>query len=470
MKKLEKRALICIFFSLIFVLGLGLFVFKMAKDGGKWAAHPGNLAVYKNGYITKGSIYDRNDKLLLKNTKKGKPKYNKDIEIREATLHTVGDPVGNIATGANRIFADIMIGYNFFTGTYSQGNSGRKITLTIDAEVCKTASQALAGRKGTVGVYNYETGEIICMVSAPTYDPLDPPKVAPDDTSGMYLNKLTASKVVPGSIFKILTSNAAIENLDDLDNFEYYCKGSMSLGDAAVDTIRCVYPHGQVDFKKALAVSCNCAFAVLSIDIGKGNLKQQFKNSGLPSSYDINGMSTIPSSAEFPNEDVTLAWTGIGQYNDLVNPASMMVYMGAIAKGGVAAEPRIIQRAQPEKNIFENLPDNPVTDFFMNTTAGVSGKKETQRLVNESTAVALQKMMKNNVKVTYGKENFPGLKIYAKSGTAELGSNKEPHSWFSGFIKNGDYPLAFIVLVENSGTGNEVAGRVTNTVLQDIVN
>ena len=77
-------------------------------------------------------------------------------------------------------------------------------------------------------------------------------------------------------------------------------------------------------------------------------------------------------------------------------------------------------------------------------------------------------MMKNNVNKEYGQGNFPGLDIYAKSGTAEVGTSNS-NAWFAGFIKNSDYPYAFIVCVENGGYGSSVAGPVANTVMQKVI-
>ena len=79
-------------------------------------------------------------------------------------------------------------------------------------------------------------------------------------------------------------------------------------------------------------------------------------------------------------------------------------------------------------------------------------------------------MMANNVKSHYGSDMFPGLNVCAKSGTAEVGGNKKPNAWFSGFIDDEQNPYAFVVLVENGGYGTSVAGSVANKVLQDIVN
>ena len=140
---------------------------------------------------------------------------------------------------------------------------------------------------------------------------------------------------------------------------------------------------------------------------------------------------------------LNLAWAGIGQYNDQLNPCSMLVYMGAIARDGVSVEPRLLHSA-------------------------LGSAVETDRMIEASTAKKLRAMMKNNVEVSYGESNFPGLDIYAKSGTAEV-YGRDPNAWFAGFINNDDAPYAFIVCVENGGYGSSVAGPVANQVLQALV-
>ena len=78
-------------------------------------------------------------------------------------------------------------------------------------------------------------------------------------------------------------------------------------------------------------------------------------------------------------------------------------------------------------------------------------------------------MMRNNVVSTYGAASFPDLAVCAKSGTAEVGGGLLPHATFAGFIADADYPLAFIVVVENAGSGSEVCASIAGTVLQHCV-
>ena len=86
------------------------------------------------------------------------------------------------------------------------------------------------------------------------------------------------------------------------------------------------------------------------------------------------------------------------------------------------------------------------------------------------TAEVLAQLMADNVEKTYGTKRFPNMDLCAKSGTAEVGEGKAPHAWFAGFLRNEDAPYAFVVLVENGGGGNAVAGTVAGKVLNIMVN
>lgn len=169
MKKLEKRSIICLTMAAVLFLGVCVFTYRFVTQGSDWATFYANQHIYSEGRLAIGTIYDVNGTLLAENDN-GEVLYNDDETIRRATVHAVGDLDGNIATAAKSAFKSRLVGYNLLTGTYSVTGKGNDLTLTIDADICKTAYEALAGRDGLVGVYNYETGEIICMVSSPGFD------------------------------------------------------------------------------------------------------------------------------------------------------------------------------------------------------------------------------------------------------------------------------------------------------------
>lgn len=452
MKKIEKRAIMCLMLAFVLVVGIGIFSYRYVTQGDDWASYEGNRDVYARGDLAKGALYDVNGQLLMKNTSEGMV-FNENSDVRKALMHVTGDKDNNISTGANRAFTDDLVGYDLINGVYSLNNSGTDITLTLDSEACAAAYRALNGRNGAVGVYNYKTGEIVCMVSSPTYDPENPPSLSADDKSGVYINRFTSSKFPPGSIFKLVTAAASIETLDDAYSFEVKCTGHEDYGHG--DKVTDLASHGTVDLKKALEVSCNIYFGKLSEKLGGSTIEKYVEKTGLNESLDIDGIHTAAGSFEYPSGGVSLAWTGIGQHKDLVNPCAMMVYMGAIANNGTAVLPSIIK---PTTFIDQQLKKLP--KFGTKTSS----------MIESTTAASLKEMMANNVENHYGSNMFPGLNVCAKSGTAEVGGNKKPNAWFAGFLDDEQNPYAFIVLVENGGYGTSVAGSVANKVLQNIVN
>lgn len=449
MKKIEKRAIMCLLLGLVLLGGLCYFIYKDWNEGDEWATYKGNRDVFADGKLAKGALYDSNGLLIMKNTSDGM-QFNEDYSTRCALMHITGDKNNNISTGSNRIFLDKMIGFDFINGIYSLNNDGEDVSLTINSNVCAAAYNAMAGRKGTVGVYNYETGEIVCMFSSPTFDPADPPSDPPE---GSYINRFTSASFAPGSTFKLVTAAAAIEKLEDAYTYTVDCTGSVDYGHG--DEVTDMSAHGTVDLEEALEVSCNCYFGRLAEKLGGNLLEKYVKKTKLDESIDIDGIETKAGSFDYPDGGVNLAWTGIGQYHDMVNPCAMMVYMGAIANDGTAVMPTIIK------------PDNIVGEKI-NEVKAASIKKE--EMIDPATAGALKGMMANNVESHYGGEGtFPGLELCAKTGTAEVAGQSAPNSWFVGFLDDPENPYAFVVLVEEGGYGIDAAGSVANQVLQDLV-
>lgn len=429
---MEGRAVICLILAGALVVGLVIFICNLAVNGGSWASFYANTHVYTNGKLAVGAVYDRNGVLLLQNDQDGSH-YNEDSSIRKATLQVVGDPDENISTAVNYVFKSDIIGYNMVTGTKGiLFGLGRDLTLTIDADVSKVAYEALGGYDGFVGVYNWKTGEIICMVSKPTYDPASSDG-ATNAKSGSNINKVLSATATPGSTFKLVTTAAALENIDGIDQWTYTCTGSCLIEG---EKVTCQSAHGTMDIYGALANSCNCAYATLTVEMGSDVMKQTVEDLGLTSTYSINGITSVPSTFNFDTYNINLGWAGIGQFEDQVNPLAMMVYMGAIAGDGTAKKPYIIKGDS----------EGSVT------------------LLNSSTATKIGDMMRNNVINNYGDSNYPGLDLHAKSGTAEGGTGQSPDAWFCGY--SGDY--AFVVCVEKGGYGAAVAGPVANKVLQAI--
>ena len=446
MKKLQRRTLFVLLFILALAAGTVVLCAFYVKDGAQWASFYGNQHVYTNGRIASGSIQDRNGTTLF-DCAEGQ--YSDDKTTRISTLHAIGDKQGNINTGAKNLFADQLVGFSLITGTSGTGNT---IKLTLDANLNNAAYQAMAGRKGVAALYNYETGEVLCMLSTPSFDPADDAevaKVAAGDSNydGAYLNRFLSGTYTPGSTFKLVTAAAALETLHNEDSFSYTCTGSLTLNG---EKITCPSVHGTQDFATALSNSCNGAFATLATQVGGKTLEKYAKEAGLTSKVNVNGLNTAAGSFTAGTSDNDVGWSGVGQYKDLVNPCAELTLMGCIAQGGSAATPRLLKSVTSSKG----LPVAHVTT----ETSKIGWKADT--------CDKIRTLMHNNVTSNYSKNlDFGGLNVCAKSGTAEVGTSK-PHAWFVGFVEDSAYPYAFVVVVENGGWGSSVAGGVAASLLK----
>lgn len=439
MNKVKNRTIIALFLVLLLTAGIVFYTLSYVKDGIQWASFASNKSVFTSGKLTRGKIVDRNGVLLLQNTSEGKV-YNQDPLIRTANLHVVGDRNGNIGSSVARKYAALLTGFDPIQGCYSFSDSGTTVTLTLDAELCADAYKALDGRKGCVMIVNYKTGEIPCMVSTPTFDPDNVPSDLETNSKylGAYMNRCLSSTFTPGSIFKLITTACAIDNIDGLFDIEFECSGSCEIGG---DQVNCQGVHGKIKIGEALAKSCNCAFAELSLMLGSDLLQEYAERFGLTASHSFGELITAQGNFDAAEDDFELAWSGIGQSTDLVCPSAMLRAVAAIANNGEAVTPHILKSEGSSK----------------------------ERIISEKTAQTLTLLMSNNVTNNYGQANYPGLDLCAKSGTAEVGGDSVPHAWFTGFIRRDDAPLAFIVFIENGGSGSANAGKVANTVLQSAV-
>ena len=454
MNNTTKRAYVLIIFILAFLVGLGFMVYGFYVNGDEWTSKLVNKHIYSNGQIANaGSVYDCNG-VALAYSKDGKRFYNESATIRKATLHAVGDTSSFIATGVQSIYSSQLSGYDFVNGVYNlkKYNRGNDINLTLDAEVCRTAYNAFDGRKGTVGVYNYKTGEIVCMVSTPTYDPSNKPSDMDGNEKyeGVYLNRFISGVYTPGSTFKVVTALSALQNIPDIESRSFTCTGKFqtSTGDVICNSV-----HGEVTFEEAFNRSCNSAFAEIALELGKQKLTETAFGIGFNTKYSMGKTPIAKSTFDISKaNDVDFGWAGIGQYTTLVNPCHILTIMGAIANGGAAIEPYYV------KSIVS--PAGEVTEIGSATVSETIS-------IDPTVANTLRSLMRSNVVNYYTDAKFPGLKMCGKTGTAQI-DNGESHSWFVGFSINPETPYAVVCVAENSGYGLATAGKIVNKVMQAI--
>lgn len=424
MKKVKRRATAALLIAALLVVGLAVYLVRLADDGGAWAS-------YFSGGTPGGTILDRNGVVLYSSDEDGYS-FAEDWSTRVSCYHLLGDPNGNVRTGALRQFRDRLAGYSFLEGA----TSGKTISLSVDSTLNVTAYSALAGRSGAVMLMDYTTGEVLCMVSSPGDDPENP---SSEPADGTYLNKCLSSSFTPGSVFKLVTLAAAIDNIPDLFERSLWCEGEMIVDGAL---LTCTGSHGSQTIEQALANSCNCAFGTLALELGPELMAEYAEKLGMTASLQLDGMDVLPGSfTKGGAGSVGLAWSGVGQYEDLVCPYAMLRYVSAIANGGSVYEPTLLGHGSLDR--------------------------ETE-LLSAETAQRIAEMMNYNVQNAYGSWVFPGLDVSAKTGTAEVGDGTS-HAWMTGFLNDPAHPYAFVVILEHAGGGLANAGPVANTVLQAAV-
>ncbi|MBQ1716375.1 MAG: penicillin-binding protein [Ruminococcus sp.] len=448
MKRILKRSTLILVFTLLFIGGASFFCVELVFNADDWANQPYNAHISGNGGLEQaGAVYDRNGTVLAK-TQGTDRVYNENYSVRVGLLHTVGDNSLNISTAVQSKYRSQLTGYSLIWGLNMPQSlrTSHDITLTVDANASAAAYDALSayGKQGACVVYDYKTGEVISSVSTYSYDPEAPPEINEDNEheyEGVYLDHVLSSSYTPGSIFKLVTAAAAIENIPDLFERTWYCEGHEDIGGQEV---RCVdgEAHGTLDFYGALEHSCNIVFAELAVELGPEKMTAAAEKMGINLSYEIDDVSTAKGHYDVSKATTNeLAWSGVGQYNDEVNPMQMAILCGAIANGGNSVNPTYIKSGTGDLLKMIGLNDT-----------------KSRELLKSSTASTLSRSMPSYT--------FGSLSVRAKTGTAEVGDEKSPNAWMVGFSTDEDCPLAFACVVEDAGFGSQYARPVAETAMQ----
>lgn len=461
MRKIRSRIGICSVVLALFLAGILYLMNAYRRNASDWFLTSYNRHLYSSDYVLlTGTVVDRNG-VTLSYVSDGTRLYNGDADIRKATLHVVGDPYNKIGTSTLATMRNDLVSFSAMQGIASVDEAGNTVVLTLDAKLTAAAYRALDGKNGTVCLYNYQTGEILALVSTPTYDPMNIPEDLEDnrDYSGAYLNRFFSTTATPGSVMKPVILQAALETMQASDwdpaqtgplaDSIFNCKGTISFADGYVN---CPKVHGKQSLTETLANSCNCAYASLAVTLGGETVSEFIQKCGLTKSYRVGNISTARGTFEITGiADYRLGYAGVGLYHDQVNPCSLLVYYGAIAGGGKAAVPNTVLEVRDSSGKMLRKPEAVMSD----------------KLMEASTAEYLRKALSEDVRLTYGKDRFP-CNIAAKSGTVSQSSGAS-NCWFAGFTTDPDMPYAFVVYIEHGGSGSRAAGDVAAALLRELV-
>ena len=340
---------------------------------------------------------------------------------------------------------------------------GTDITLTVDAKLQAYASDCLEGVKGSVVIMDPRNGEILTMASSPSFDSNifvergKGEQAADYMKSGTHpmLNRAVSGQYPPGSIFKIIMSDAGLETKTITEHTTFVCTGKFFLGRAEFDCWK-EGGHGPQDLRDAITHSCNNYFYNVGHKLGPDVISEYAQKFGLgkPTGIDIGvesaGLVPNPAwkkakrgQAWYEGETINYA---IGQGDLLVTPLQMVEVVSVFATEGSAPRPHIIKKVG---------------------NADVKIPKPRTIPVSKAAIETIKSAMVNVVASDTGtgqRARMEGIKVAAKTGTAQT-PNGEPHAWFLGFAPADDPKIAFVVMVEHGGHGGVTAADIAKKML-----
>ncbi len=346
---------------------------------------------------------------------------------------------------------------------------GNALYLSIDQNLQAYAESLLVNYSGSAVMMNYENGEILTLVSSPSYDSdlftegltqTEWDSIVQDKRIPLF-NRTIRGQYPPGSIYKMVAAMAALEKGVITPETEFECTGVFDMGGRH---FKCAHVHGVENLNEAIAHSCNIYFYNVILELGVDDWSSYAKE------MKFGELTGIDLPGELPglNPDRTFLdeqygrrkwWKGmwlnmvIGQGDVLVTPLQALRYTGILATHGKAVTPHLLRSIHyTEDNSIEN-PEYPVS-YIQN--------------ISKSTWKAIDHGMLNAVQSSWGTArtaNVPGLKMYGKTGTAQ-NPHGEPHGWFVGFSKLKDFPYAISVFIEHGIAGADVAAPVAGQLLK----
>jgi penicillin-binding protein 2 len=396
-----------------------------------------------------------------------------------------GDVVGK--SGLERQYNDILMGTDGMRRvvvnsvgkemkdmrlTEQEAIPGKQIQLTIDYDLQQVAEQSLGARPGAVVALDPRTGEVLAMVSRPTPDsndfairiPKEEWRQLNEDPLRPLLNRAIQAQLAPGSVFKIVTATAMLEDHNPPENFTSFCPG---YGTFYGRQFKCwVFgksSHGTVDVRKAIMESCDVFFYNVGMRLGIDRLSFYGSKLGIGhrTGIDLPSEETgLMPSEEWVERVFHRKWyagetisVSTGQGAVTTTPLQLARMIGGIASGGVFKQPHMIKNAQnvgEEKFALSEHTIEKVTDAMY-------------AVVNEGGTGASLKLA--------------GIELSGKSGTAQvigyatrerLGKQKkfEDNAWFVGYAPRRNPEIVVAVLVQESG---QHGGTASGPVVRDII-
>jgi penicillin-binding protein 2 len=356
--------------------------------------------------------------------------------------------------------------------SYKPAKSGSDICLTINADIQQAAYRVLGNRRGTIILSKPATGEIIAMVSSPSYDPnrLHGPQNA-EYVNGLITDKTglplffrsIAGKYSPGSIFKIVTAIAGLETGKASENTQWTCNGTYDVGNRSFREHYTPHGHGTVTFKNAIAESCDVAFWQLGVRLGSKQIGKYASILGYGSKLGID----LPGekAGRVPDREYKLKYWREEWYDgDTANMAigqgfveatvlQVLWSVNAIVTDGVVPRPHVLKAVFREGD-FKDAVLPPPRDLEISPNTARIVREGMRRAVLYGTCKQLKDV---------------GVSVAGKTGTADVPHGQDPHAWFVGFFPYDHPKYTLVVLIENGGKASDSSVPVAKQFIRRLI-
>lgn len=348
------------------------------------------------------------------------------------------------------------------------------IDLTIQSIVEKYLKEACIDNKctdgGNIVVMNPQNGDILAMATYPNYNLNEPYEAYTDELKevwetleqgektknlqAVWRNRAIADTYEPGSVFKLITSSAALEEgITQTDKEgEFNCNGGIEIAGVRIKCWRYYRPHGSESLRKALMNSCNPVFIGLGQKIGVQKYYEYLRKFNLlnPTGIDLPGEATSIFLAENKVGPVELATISFGQRFE-ITPIQLATAISSISNGGMKVKPRVVKQVINSET--KEIRDIPV--------------EKTDRVISEKTSKDVLSMMESVVSEGTGKNaKVAGYRIGGKTGTSEDGVNTNKYVTSFCGVAPIDNPQAVVLvtLYNPTGEGGHQGGGVAAPV------
>ena len=355
---------------------------------------------------------------------------------------------------------------------------GNSLTLTIDMTIQSIVEKYLEEAcidnvctdGGSIIAMNPKNGDILAMATYPSYNlntPFEPysdelkaswdtmeQKERTETLQGLWRNKAISDTYEPGSVFKLITASAALEEgITDTDNEgEFTCTGGIEVAGTRIKCWRYYRPHGSESLRQGLMNSCNPVFIGLGQKIGVTKYYEYLRKFGLFSKTGI----MLPGEANsiFVKEEkagpVELATISFGQRFE-ITPLQMITAVSSIANDGIYIKPRIV------KSITDTT-TGEVTEIPVETGEQIISKENAEKVLSMMNSVVSEGTGKNAQVVGYN--------VGGKTGTSEDGVNTGKYvTSFCGLAETDDPKIAILITLYNpTGEGGHQGGGVAAPV------